>query len=166
MFAMNTIHAKSFMNKCQTFKFIQNERISNDHLSLHRRINGTTIMRGQRQQQQQGSARRTMSFTSKGRALKCRAGIVEDVQRAIKQNKEALKRKEEQKYQSPEGVPKPPIVPVIEQGKFGWVDNAETMNSRASMIGWWSLLIVEFCAGKGLLEIFGVQVGKGINFTF
>ncbi len=34
------------------------------------------------------------------------------------------------------------------------------------MVGWWSLLIVELVAGKGLLEIMGFTVGKGINFTF
>jgi hypothetical protein len=34
------------------------------------------------------------------------------------------------------------------------------------MIGWWSLLLVEAVAGKGLLEIAGFEVGKGINFTF
>jgi hypothetical protein len=34
------------------------------------------------------------------------------------------------------------------------------------MVGWWSLLLVEAVAGKGLLEIMGFSVGKGINFTF
>ena len=63
-------------------------------------------------------------------------------------------------------VPPPPIVPVIEPATFGFVENAERQNSRASMIGWWSLLLVEAVAGKGLLEIAGFEVGKGINFTF
>ena len=67
---------------------------------------------------------------------------------------------------SPPGVPPPPIVPVIEPATFGFVENAERQNSRASMIGWWSLLLVEAVAGKGLLEIAGFEVGKGINFTF
>lgn len=95
-----------------------------------------------------------------------RAGVVEDIASAIEQNKKDVARREEMKYQSPPGVPPPPIVPVIEPGKFGFVDNAETMNSRASMIGWWSLLLVELVAGKGLLELLGFTVGKGINFTF
>jgi hypothetical protein len=95
-----------------------------------------------------------------------KAGVVEDIASAIEQNKKDVARREEMKYQSPPGVPPPPIVPVIEPGKFGFVDNAETMNSRASMIGWWSLLLVELVAGKGLLELLGFTVGKGINFTF
>jgi len=99
-------------------------------------------------------------------ALPVRAGVVEDIASAIEQNKKDVARREEMKYQSPPGVPPPPIVPVIEPGKFGFVDNAETMNSRASMIGWWSLLLVELVAGKGLLELLGFTVGKGINFTF
>lgn len=101
-----------------------------------------------------------------GVALPVRAGVVEDIASAIEQNKKDVARREEMKYQSPPGVPPPPIVPVIEPGKFGFVDNAETMNSRASMIGWWSLLLVELVAGKGLLELLGFTVGKGINFTF
>jgi hypothetical protein len=55
---------------------------------------------------------------------------------------------------------------VLEPGKVGFVENAERWNSRASMVGWWSLLLVELVAGKGLLEIMGFTVGKGINFTF
>ena len=31
--------------------------------------------------------------------------------------------------------------------------SAERMNSRASMVGWWSLLLLELVAGKGILEI-------------
>ncbi|CAL6392051.1 unnamed protein product [Bathycoccus prasinos] len=93
-------------------------------------------------------------------------GVVDDVMQAIEQNKKDVSRRERMKFASPPGVPQPPIVPVIEPGKFGFVDNAETMNSRASMIGWWSLLLVELVAGKGLLELLGFTVGKGINFTF
>jgi|TARA_B100001741_G_scaffold206908_1_gene171028 hypothetical protein len=92
--------------------------------------------------------------------------IVEDIKRKIEENKNEIQRREEMKYQSPPGVPRPPVVPVIEPGKFGFVENAEIMNSRASMIGWWSLLFVELVAGKGLLEMLGFTVGKGINFTF
>jgi hypothetical protein len=47
---------------------------------------------------------------------------------------------------------------------FGWVDNAERMNSRAAMIGFFSLLLVEAVANKGLLELIGLQTGKGLGF--
>ena len=95
-------------------------------------------------------------------------GIVDDVmadfKRAIAENKEKLERAKI--VASPPGVPPPTRVPVLEPGKFGFVENAERMNSRASMVGWWSLLLVELVAGKGLLELMGYTVGKGINFTF
>ena len=59
-----------------------------------------------------------------------------------------------------------PWAETLKPGMVGFVDNAERMNSRASMIGWWSLLLVEVVAGKGFLEIIGFTVGKGINFSF
>lgn len=40
---------------------------------------------------------------------------------------------------------------------------AEKMNSRAAMIGFFSLLAVEAIAGKGLLELLGLNIGKGLN---
>jgi len=95
-----------------------------------------------------------------------RAGLVEDVQRAIAESKKVNEERERGKRSAPPGVPPPPIVPEITPATFGFVDNAERMNSRASMVGWWSLLAVEGIAHQGLLEIMGVQVGKGINFTF
>ena len=85
---------------------------------------------------------------------------------AIAENKKQQATKASNARASPPGVPPPPIVPVIEPATFGFVENAERQNSRASMIGWWSLLLVEAVAGKGLLEIAGFEVGKGINFTF
>lgn len=67
---------------------------------------------------------------------------------------------------APEGVPEPPFAPTMEPATFGFVENAERANARASMIGWWALLLVEAVAGRGILELAGVSVGKGINFTF
>ena len=79
-------------------------------------------------------------------------GIVDDVMADIKKkiadNKEKLERAK------------------IVACKIGFVENAERQNSRWSMVGWWSLLLVELVAGKGLLELMGFTVGKGINFTF
>ena len=87
-----------------------------------------------------------------------------DIKKRIEENKAKLERAKI--VTSPPGVPPPPVVPVLEPGKIGFVENAERWNSRASMVGWWSLLLVELVAGKGLLEIMGFTVGKGINFTF
>ena len=100
------------------------------------------------------------------RAVRVRAGPFDGIQKAIADNKAVLAERESAKRASPPGVPPPPIVPEITPATFGFVDNAERMNSRASMVGWWALLLVEGVAGKGLLEIFGFTVGKGINFTF
>ena len=96
--------------------------------------------------------------------LTTKAGVVEDMKKAIDdyQAKEKLKGI----VATPPGVPPPRFVPVLEPCKIGFVENAERWNSRASMVGWWSLLLVELVAGKGLLEIMGFTVGTGINFTF
>ena len=44
-------------------------------------------------------------------------------------------------------MPKPPVIPVQRPATFGFVDNAERWNGRASMVGWWSLL-AEAVAGE------------------
>ena len=51
-------------------------------------------------------------------------------------------------------------------GTFGFVRNAEVLNSRAAMIGFFALLAVEAIANKGLLQMLGLQVGKGLGFEF
>lgn len=63
----------------------------------------------------------------------------------------------------PKGVSQPPRSPVSPPPKFGFVENAEVLNSRAAMIGFFALLLVEAVAGKGLLELIGVTVGKGLD---
>jgi hypothetical protein len=63
----------------------------------------------------------------------------------------------------PSGVTQPPRSPVQPPPKFGFVENAEVLNSRAAMIGFFALLAVEAVAGKGLLELMGVTVGKGLD---
>lgn len=95
-----------------------------------------------------------------------RAGPLDAVNASIEENKRKTAARQAAKMSSPPGVPPPPFVPTIEPATFGFVENAERMNSRASMVGWWALLLVEGVAGKGLLELAGVTVGKGINFTF
>ncbi|WPT11357.1 Light-harvesting complex-like protein OHP1 [Picochlorum sp. SENEW3] len=63
----------------------------------------------------------------------------------------------------PKGVTQPPRSPIVPPPMFGFVDNAEVLNSRAAMIGFFALLILEAVAGKGLLELIGVTVGKGLD---
>jgi hypothetical protein len=47
---------------------------------------------------------------------------------------------------------------------FGFVESAEILNSRACMLGFFALLAVELVAHRGLLELMGFQVGKGLPF--
>jgi hypothetical protein len=63
----------------------------------------------------------------------------------------------------PKGVSQPPRSPIVPPPKFGFVDNAEVLNSRAAMIGFFALLFVEGVFGKGLLELAGFTVGKGLD---
>ena len=48
----------------------------------------------------------------------------------------------------------------------GFVDNAEVINSRAAMIGFFALILLEAVAGKGILELLGVETGNGIDIGF
>ena len=63
----------------------------------------------------------------------------------------------------PKGVSQPPRSPIVPPPKFGFVENAEILNSRAAMIGFFALLLVEGVFGKGLLELAGFTVGKGLD---
>ncbi len=64
----------------------------------------------------------------------------------------------------PSGVTLPPKAPQAPPAVFGFVDMAEKMNSRAAMIGFFALLALEGVTGKGILELIGLQVGKGLGF--
>lgn len=66
----------------------------------------------------------------------------------------------------PKGVTLPPRQPISPPATFGFVDFAEKMNSRAAMIGFFSLLAVEGIFGKGILEMAGVTIGKGLDIGF
>ncbi len=66
----------------------------------------------------------------------------------------------------PSGVTNPPKQPDAPLARFGFVDWAEKINSRASMIGFFALLAVEGIAGKPFLELIGWQVGNGLNIGF
>eukprot|EP00271_Cylindrocystis_brebissonii_P008790 TRINITY_DN23292_c0_g1_i1.p2 TRINITY_DN23292_c0_g1~~TRINITY_DN23292_c0_g1_i1.p2 ORF type:complete len:135 (+),score=21.15 TRINITY_DN23292_c0_g1_i1:158-562(+) len=63
----------------------------------------------------------------------------------------------------PAGVKPPPSSPNLPSPLFGFTTNAEVWNSRASMIGLFALVALEAVAHAGLLELLGVEVGKGLN---
>ncbi|PSC74670.1 high-light-induced chloroplastic [Micractinium conductrix] len=66
----------------------------------------------------------------------------------------------------PQGVTLPPKKPQKLPPAFGFVYNAERLNSRAAMIGFFALLAVELVAGQGLLDMLGFTTGKGLGFEF
>lgn len=51
----------------------------------------------------------------------------------------------------------PSKTPELEDPKFGFNSYAERLNSRAAMIGFAAILVIEYITGKGLLEWLGLQ---------
>ncbi|KAF5828082.1 hypothetical protein DUNSADRAFT_18254 [Dunaliella salina] len=64
----------------------------------------------------------------------------------------------------PPKVTLPPVQPEVPPPTFGFVDNAERMNSRACMIGFFALIALEYFANKGLLDMLGFNTGVGLGF--
>ncbi len=112
----------------------------------------------------------TPSSSFRRRLPSTRAGPIELVgdlfREAVQKGEDARERRAMRARDAPAGVPPPPVIPVPRPATFGFVDNAERWNGRASMVGWWSLLLVEAVAGRGLLDVLGFDTGHGINFTF
>ncbi|KAJ7524578.1 hypothetical protein O6H91_17G012300 [Diphasiastrum complanatum] len=63
----------------------------------------------------------------------------------------------------PVGVEAPKDEPKLPAVFCGFTKNAEIWNSRAAMIGIVSIVIVELVLKKGLLEVIGIEVGKGLD---
>ncbi|KAL5730247.1 Light-harvesting complex-like protein ohp1 [Ranunculus cassubicifolius] len=63
----------------------------------------------------------------------------------------------------PAGVIKPKAEPTFTPPFLGFTKTAERWNSRACMIGLIGTFIVELILNKGILEIIGLEVGKGID---
>ena len=51
----------------------------------------------------------------------------------------------------------PSVDPKLEDPKFGFNSYAERLNSRAAMIGFAAVLIIEYITGKGLLAWLGLR---------
>jgi hypothetical protein len=54
----------------------------------------------------------------------------------------------------------------VTAAKFGFVDNAERLNSRVCMIAFVLLIIIELIAGRGIFDMAGFTVGQGLGFEF
>ncbi|KAF8650547.1 hypothetical protein HU200_063922 [Digitaria exilis] len=63
----------------------------------------------------------------------------------------------------PPGVEVPRVQPKLSEPFLGFTQTAEVWNSRACMIGLIGTFIVELVLNKGILQIIGVEVGKGLD---
>ncbi|XP_076891261.1 light-harvesting complex-like protein OHP1, chloroplastic [Bidens hawaiensis] len=63
----------------------------------------------------------------------------------------------------PAGVELPKSQPKFQAPFLGFTKTAEVWNSRACMIGLIGTFIVELILNKGILEIIGVEIGKGLD---
>ncbi|KAL5973397.1 hypothetical protein ACLOJK_030047 [Asimina triloba] len=63
----------------------------------------------------------------------------------------------------PPGVEMPKVEPKLSAPALGFTRTAEIWNSRAGMIGLIGTFIVELIFHKGILQIIGVDVGKGLD---
>ncbi|XP_031276818.1 light-harvesting complex-like protein OHP1, chloroplastic [Pistacia vera] len=63
----------------------------------------------------------------------------------------------------PAGVELPKVQPKFQAPFLGFTRTAEIWNSRACMIGLIGTFIVELILNKGILQVIGVEIGKGLN---
>ncbi|XP_074271381.1 light-harvesting complex-like protein OHP1, chloroplastic [Silene latifolia] len=63
----------------------------------------------------------------------------------------------------PPGVVLPKAEPKFNAPFLGFTKTAEVWNSRACMIGLIGTFIVELILNKGILELIGVEIGKGLD---
>ncbi|XVF55243.1 hypothetical protein PTKIN_Ptkin06aG0021500 [Pterospermum kingtungense] len=63
----------------------------------------------------------------------------------------------------PAGVEVPKVQPKFNAPFLGFTRTAEIWNSRACMIGLIGTFIVELILNKGILQMIGVDVGKGLD---
>ncbi|KAK7292934.1 hypothetical protein RJT34_15792 [Clitoria ternatea] len=63
----------------------------------------------------------------------------------------------------PAGVEFPKVQPQFKPPLLGFTKSAEIWNSRACMIGIIGVFIVESIINKGILQVIGVEVGKGLD---
>ncbi|GJM88223.1 hypothetical protein PR202_ga04261 [Eleusine coracana subsp. coracana] len=63
----------------------------------------------------------------------------------------------------PSGVEVPRVQPKLSEPFLGFTKTAEIWNSRACMIGLIGTFIVELVLNKGILQMIGVEVGKGLD---
>ncbi|XP_021770863.1 light-harvesting complex-like protein OHP1, chloroplastic [Chenopodium quinoa] len=63
----------------------------------------------------------------------------------------------------PAGVVLPKVEPKFKPPFLGFTKIAEIWNSRACMIGLIGTFIVELILNKGILQLIGIEIGKGLD---
>lgn len=63
----------------------------------------------------------------------------------------------------PAGVELPKVEPKFKAPFAGFTRTAEIWNSRACMIGLIGTFIVELILNRGILQLIGVEIGKGLD---
>ncbi|XP_058209119.1 light-harvesting complex-like protein OHP1, chloroplastic isoform X1 [Rhododendron vialii] len=63
----------------------------------------------------------------------------------------------------PSGVELPKVEPQFKAPFLGFTRTAEIWNSRACMIGLIGTFVVELIINKGILQLIGVDIGKGLD---
>ncbi|KAJ6742184.1 LIGHT-HARVESTING COMPLEX-LIKE PROTEIN OHP1 CHLOROPLASTIC [Salix viminalis] len=63
----------------------------------------------------------------------------------------------------PPGVELPKVEPKFQAPFLGFTRTAEIWNSRACMIGLIGVFVVELIINKGILQVIGVDIGKGLD---
>ncbi|CAM6033283.1 unnamed protein product [Sphagnum compactum] len=63
----------------------------------------------------------------------------------------------------PTGVEPPKEEPKLPSLFWGFTEDAEVWNSRAAMIGIFGIIAVEAIINKGILQLLGIEVGKGLD---
>ncbi|KAF3334004.1 high-light-induced protein [Carex littledalei] len=63
----------------------------------------------------------------------------------------------------PAGLKMPKVEPKLTEPFLGFTNTAEIWNSRACMIGLIGTFIVELILHKGILQVIGIEIGKGLD---
>merc|ERR1711977_786077 len=88
----------------------------------------------------------------------------------VQEEVEAAKENEQEGFVSsakpPPAISEPTTKPQLQAITYGFTNMAERWNSRAAIVGFFSLLLLEAVTHKGLLELLGISVGNGLGFEF
>ncbi|EFJ27118.1 LHC-related protein [Selaginella moellendorffii] len=61
------------------------------------------------------------------------------------------------------GIDLPKENPKLPVAFWGFTSTAELWNARTAMLGIVGMTLVELILGRGILQTFGIEVGKGLN---